>query len=82
VKKIYSEHHVVPRSRWKKNRNNEKVVSLPKLFHTSWHILFLNLHGRETEEFIRIINQKMENQDTISPNEIAALREKLKKGGK
>jgi hypothetical protein len=78
LKKVYSEHHTVPRSR---KKNSEKVVALPKLFHTSWHVLFLNLYGGEIEEFVRIINKKMENQDTITPKEIADLRERLK-GGK
>jgi hypothetical protein len=80
VKKVYSSHHVIPRSRQRKGMVVEKVVDLPKLFHASWHVLFLNLHGKEIEDFIKIINKRMESQETITPKEITELRESLKKG--
>jgi hypothetical protein len=77
LKKVYSEHHVIPRSR---GGEKEKIVLLPKLFHTGWHIVFGNLYGKEIEIFIKEVNHLLKIKDTISAHELEQLRNRIKRG--
>lgn len=74
MKEKFSTHHELPRSRFK--GGNE--VLLPKLFHTAWHELFLNLQGVEIEMFVGEINWRMKTQKKITAKEIVELRERIK----
>jgi hypothetical protein len=75
LKKVYSGHHVVPRSR---DASSERVVELPKLFHTALHVVFENLYGQEMITFIQVLNAKMERQETITPKELNLLRQMIR----
>lgn len=75
MKKVYSNHHVVPRSR---DASSHRTVELPKLFHTALHIIFENLHGQEMILFMQILNTKMEKQEIITPKELSLLRQMIR----
>lgn len=76
MKKLYSEHHTVPRSR---GGEKERTVYLPKLFHTSLHVVFGNLYGDEFVVFIKAINVLMEKRTTITANDLEVLRTEIKR---
>lgn len=78
MKKVYSEHHVIPRSR---GGEKYRTVLLPKLFHTAWHVVFGNLKREEILAFTAKVLSLMEVKETISAHELEQLRTKLK-GGK
>lgn len=73
-KKNYSYHHEVPRS-----RGGERVVELPKEFHSAFHKVFQNLYGDECVRFIEEVNRMMLG-DKITSNELHELRERIKGG--
>ena len=74
MKKVYSNHHVVPTSR---GGGNGKTTLLPKLFHAAWHVVFGNLYGDELLIFVSQVNRLLEN-DTITPAQLNKLREQIK----
>lgn len=51
---FYDNHHVTPSSRDDRPSiyRYDQVVELPKKFHAAWHVLFLNLYGREILIFL------------------------------
>ena len=75
MKKKYSEHHTIPRSRGGKT----ETVFLPKLFHASWHVIFGNLYGDEIVLFIKAVNLLMKTKTYISANELEILRLETKR---
>ena len=77
MKKLYSEHHVIPRSR---GGEKYRTVLLPKLFHTAWHIVFGNLKREEILAFTARILSMMEKQHKITAGELEQIRTNLKEG--
>ena len=75
MKKIYNEHHVVPRSR---SATSNKTVNLPKLFHASLHFVFGNLYGDELVIFIKMFNKLLETRESITANDLEFIRNKIK----
>lgn len=66
-------HHLRPRSRGGRNRNN--LVQLPIYFHNSWHYLFGNLTVAEAHAFI---DEVMVAGKKWTKQEIETLRNKFK----
>ncbi len=56
-----------------------KTVSLPKNFHSSWHLVFENLYGDECITFIEEVNRLMNAKNEVTGNDLHELREKIKK---
>lgn len=77
MKKVYSNHHAVPRSRDSKSK---RTVALPKLFHASLHVVFGNLYGDEFIYFMRGLNKLLETKETVSANDLEKLRNRIKAG--
>ncbi len=77
-KRVYSSHHVRPRSRKETKLPLDKEINLPKLFHSSWHFVFGNLFGREVELFVQEVNKIMDEQETITPKQLEDLRNEIK----
>ena len=75
MKKPYSEHHILPRSR---DATSKKTVNLPKLFHVSFHFVFGNLYGEELVVFIKTLNNLLEIRETITANDLEFIRNKIK----
>lgn len=70
----YSLHHRKPRS-----RGGRKTVEIPTKFHEAWHIIFENLFGDETEEFVRKFDELLRTKDRITSQDINLLRNACRK---
>ncbi|MGM0439274.1 MAG: hypothetical protein ACQEP3_02485 [Patescibacteria group bacterium] len=82
---IYDDHHVRPTSRDPRPDycKNDQEVQLPKVFHASWHIMFLNLFGNEVIIFLQRFFRTLEKGEKIDFYKINDYVEDSKgKGGK
>jgi len=74
LKNEKSNHHVTPTSRSRFGRE----VTLPKKFHSAWHVIFGNLYGREAELFIEEVNEMMDFEEEITNDDLRKARERTR----
>lgn len=72
-------HHVIPKSR---GGRKGRVVEIPDYFHKAWHALFENLYGEEVVQFIREVNQLMNETDLITGQQLQQLRSIIRRDKK
>ena len=77
-KSVYSEHHIVCRSR---DSASEETVFIPRYFHQAWHVVFDNLCEQETVTFIKRVNELFEMKGKVTPGDLKKLRQEIKKKG-
>ncbi len=82
---FYNNHHVVPRSRDSRlpELKDDQVVKVPEIFHRAWHILFLNLYGKEIISFLeRVLFFVQRRKEIITHYILQQMIETMVKGGK
>ena len=68
---VYDNHHVRPSSRDNRPKicKYDQIVELPEKFHASWHILFLNLYGKEVILFLERLFYLLKKNSQFSYHE-------------
>jgi len=72
-------HHRIPKS-----RGGRRGAYIPDNFHRAWHLIFGNLYGLETAQFVTELDALLKTRERngkggkISSTEITALRKKCR----